>query len=406
MLTRCRKASSRPLSRLFLFLFALGAGIGSAEAIPAFARRYALPCHFCHDGFPKLSVLGEQFKERGYRLESDITDVSDWVRSVPGSVRGTLRQTLVEDGAADTLGIFKLVSAGNLGSRWSYWVDESEILDEDGLDRVGVDNAFLRFEILEGELYARGGRFELDLPFTQARSPHLFAYSVYFANTGFETDVIGGHQDGIELGGFVDERTRWSIAVVKGQNSDLQESLTERADQFDGNVFGRLVRRWGEGRGGAYVYWGRNVLARRDPTGTGASGNGNDVLVWEDDLLRLGADGSFYFGRAHLYGTVLYGRNGNSFADAAHPNGTDEALSYTGGFAQLELTARDGLVLSSRLDLLRSPSPQTSGPSETFVQFSPGLKLWLHPRVRLAFELGFRNRDLPTEGAIHVEAVF
>jgi hypothetical protein len=44
---------------------------GTAEAIPEFARRYALPCHFCHEGYPKLSVLGEQFKERGYRLDDD-----------------------------------------------------------------------------------------------------------------------------------------------------------------------------------------------------------------------------------------------------------------------------------------------------------------------------------------------
>ena len=35
-----------------------------ADGIPAFAWRYQLPCHFCHDGYPQLSVLGEQFKER------------------------------------------------------------------------------------------------------------------------------------------------------------------------------------------------------------------------------------------------------------------------------------------------------------------------------------------------------
>ena len=63
------------------------------EAIPAFARRYELPCHFCHEGYPQLSVLGEQFKERGYRLDDDITEVSDWLRSVPFSLRGALRQT-------------------------------------------------------------------------------------------------------------------------------------------------------------------------------------------------------------------------------------------------------------------------------------------------------------------------
>jgi hypothetical protein len=37
------------------------------------------------------------------------------------------------------------------------------------------------------------------------------------------------------------------------------------------------------------------------------------------------------------------------------------------------------------------------------VGFSPGLKLWLHPRIRLAFELNFRNQDQPTRGVIQVD---
>ena len=251
MWKRSRAAAARlgPVLRRLFSPFVVGCGVGlaigliesaPAEAIPAFARRYELPCHFCHDGFPKLSVLGEQFKERGYRLDDDITDISDWVRTVPVSVRGTFRQTFEEEGDADTLGLAKLVSAGNLGSRVSYWVDETGLVDGDGFERIGIDNAFLRVELLEDELYVRGGRFELDLPFTQARTPQLFRYEIYFANTGFETDTIGRHQDGIEVGGFWDESTRWSLAVVKGQNSELQESLSDRADRFDANVFARV----------------------------------------------------------------------------------------------------------------------------------------------------------------------
>jgi hypothetical protein len=386
------------------FALLFGPSADHVEAIPAFARRYELPCHFCHDGYPKLSVLGEQFKERGYRLDEDITDPGDWWRSVPASVRATLRQRFEEGGDAETLGIARLVSAGSLGSRLSYWIDETETLDEGGFDRAGVDNAFLRVEILEDELYVRGGRFELDLPFTQARSPQLFAYTIYFANTGFEIDAIGSHQEGIELGGSLDERTRWSLAIVSGQNSESQESLSDRVGRFDGNLYGRLARRFGEGRVGAYAYWGRSVLARRiDPEGTE---DGARILTWDNNLFRLGTDGAVYLRRAHVYGTALYGRNSNSFADGQHPGGTGEAASYFGGFAQLDFTVRDELVLSGRLDVLRSPPLGSSGPSETVVGFYPALKLWLHPRVRLAFELGFRNRDLPSRGAIHVEAVF
>ncbi len=218
------------------------------EAIPAFARRYDLPCHFCHDGFPKLSVLGEQFKERGFRLENDKSDVSTWIRSVPVSVRGAFHQTFEEKGIADSSGLVRLVTAGDLGSRVSYWIEDNYLLESEDSRRIGLDNAFVRVEILPDELYVRGGRIELDLPFSQTRTPQLFRYEIYFANTGFETDSIGVHQDGVEIGGFLDDTTRWSIAVVDGYDSEEQISMSGDVGKFEGNVFGRLVRRFGEWR--------------------------------------------------------------------------------------------------------------------------------------------------------------
>ncbi len=368
----------------------------AADAIPAFSRRYALPCHFCHDGYPKLSVLGEQFKERGYRLDDDVTEITDWLRSVPVSLRSTFRQTFEEGGDAQTRGLFRLVSAGNLGSRMSYWIDDNYVVESDDSRRVGLNNAFVRLELVPEEIYARGGRIELDLPFTQTRTPQLFRYEIYFANTGFETDNIGVHHDGVEVGGFLDDATRWSISVVDGNESQDQTDLLGDGGTFDANVFGRLVRRFGEGRAGMYVYWGRNKLARLVS---------QDLLIWDDSLVRLGGDVSWYFGQAHAYGTFLYGRNSNSFANPENPGGTSEPLSLSGGFAQLDYAIRDELVVSARMELVHGPPPGTADPSKSFFEFFPGLKLWLHPRVRLAFELGFRNQDRPTRGVIRVELV-
>ncbi len=386
----------RPLQLLLLSLTVSIVLPEAADAIPAFARRYELPCHFCHDGYPQLSVLGEQFKERGYRLDDDVTDVADWLRSVPVSLRATLRQTFEEEGDARTSGLLRLVSAGNLGSRVSYWIDENYVIESEGSSRVGLDNAFLRVELVPEEIYVRGGRIELDLPFTQTRTPQLFRYEIYFANTGFETDNIGVHHDGVELGGFIDDTTRWSLSVVDGNESEEQSTLLGDAGTFDANVFGRLMRRFGESRAGMYLYWGRNRLARMI---------GQEVLHWDDDLLRIGGDASAYFGQAHVYGTFLYGRNTNSFANLANPGGTNEALSFYGGFAQLDFAVRDELVVTARTELVRGPPPGTADPAKTFFEFFPGLRIWLHPRVRLAFELGFGNQDRPTRGTIHVELV-
>jgi hypothetical protein len=48
-----------------LFLFPLAS---ESEAIPAFAREHKVACSFCHVGFPKLSSVGINFKQNGYRM--------------------------------------------------------------------------------------------------------------------------------------------------------------------------------------------------------------------------------------------------------------------------------------------------------------------------------------------------
>jgi len=57
-------------SLLLSFLFLL-AYAPSAEAIPAFARKYGLPCSACHEAWPKLNAFGQTFKDNGYQLMND-----------------------------------------------------------------------------------------------------------------------------------------------------------------------------------------------------------------------------------------------------------------------------------------------------------------------------------------------
>src|SRR6201987_6534183 len=39
-----------------------------AVAIPAFARKYGLPCSACHEAWPMLNNFGQTFKDSGYQL--------------------------------------------------------------------------------------------------------------------------------------------------------------------------------------------------------------------------------------------------------------------------------------------------------------------------------------------------
>src|SRR6185295_7442101 len=102
--------------------------------------------------------------------------------------------------------------------------------------------------------YVKGGRIELDLPFTQARSSHLFFYDIYFANTGAESDRIGDHQGGVEVGGYLPQDVHWSAAVVAGRNAEGAGDINSDADKFDANLFLRLAKRINQHRVGGFAY--------------------------------------------------------------------------------------------------------------------------------------------------------
>ncbi|HLA77190.1 MAG TPA: hypothetical protein VJU18_06390 [Vicinamibacteria bacterium] len=367
-----------------------------SEAIPAFARRYDLECHFCHQGYPKLNNIGQRFKERGFRLEhEDAFDRQAWSRSVPASMRARARLDFSDQGDPASSMFLKPISAGNLGERFAYWADTGFLIEQDDFSHQKPDNAWLRFEIVKGgKLYARAGRFELDLPFTQARTSHLFPYDIYAANTGFETDNIGGYQDGLEIGGGFGNDLRWSAAVVRGRNPEGAADISDRAGKFDANVFLRASRRKERNRVGLFAYIGRNTIAL-GPTN-----------AWDDNLLRLGADASLWVQKMNLYGVAMYGRNDNSIATIDRPDGTGQALSFGGGFLQADYHARGNLALCLRFNLVNGPGEAAATDKETLTGIFPGVQLWLFERAKLSFEYGLLNNQRPSYGALQLEVAF
>src|SRR6202790_1441022 len=41
------------------------------RALPAFARKYGMPCSSCHEAWPKLSPFGQAIKDNGYQMGND-----------------------------------------------------------------------------------------------------------------------------------------------------------------------------------------------------------------------------------------------------------------------------------------------------------------------------------------------
>ena len=62
------------LKQIGLQLLALGTlltGVQPAFGIPAFARKFGLPCSACHEAWPMLNNFGQTFKDNGYQLGND-----------------------------------------------------------------------------------------------------------------------------------------------------------------------------------------------------------------------------------------------------------------------------------------------------------------------------------------------
>ena len=59
------------LWRLLFFLSIFFCNPTPGRAIPAFARKYGLPCSACHEAWPMLNVFGQTFKDNGYQLMND-----------------------------------------------------------------------------------------------------------------------------------------------------------------------------------------------------------------------------------------------------------------------------------------------------------------------------------------------
>lgn len=132
----------------------LAESVAPANAIPAFARRYGLPCSSCHDPIPKLTAFGESFAARGFQLvEGDTTGVSSLgdpllvVQQVlplavrfDAYVRGQGGTTVGSDFQTPT--VMKLLSGGPLARNMTYYF--YLLLSEDG-ETGPIEDAWVMF---------------------------------------------------------------------------------------------------------------------------------------------------------------------------------------------------------------------------------------------------------------------
>ena len=64
-------SSRRTVTGLLLSATFVLAFSSTANALPAFARKYGLRCSACHEAWPMLNYFGQKFKDNGYQLMND-----------------------------------------------------------------------------------------------------------------------------------------------------------------------------------------------------------------------------------------------------------------------------------------------------------------------------------------------
>ncbi len=118
----------------------------SANAVPAFARKYDVNCNTCHRAYPELNAAGRQFKELGYRFpagssfeEDVVQEISDFLQleeHVPVSMILVARPYDKKDSGQEKIRALhevEIIGAGVLGEQWSGYF-EIEAEDETGFE--------------------------------------------------------------------------------------------------------------------------------------------------------------------------------------------------------------------------------------------------------------------------------
>jgi hypothetical protein len=434
----------------------------AAHAIPAFARQYGTSCATCHVDFPKLNDFGKAFKDAGFKFPKDdgsflkVQPVklgadaqkegwphTIWPGSIPGfppiglrynqffQVTSSNANNFNAQLPAGTVGsyipttdfetgFFSIFTAGNFGSDIAFWVDDDiSVSGENSNGELG--DAYLKFvnlgrflKLTTDSFSLRVGQFELDLPFTQARTYDISPYDIYTqANIGTATTKLGQQfvnnnftlQDvarGVEISGghhyggyhyslaIFDQNTSGTSATapnVPSATGGANGGVGFNSDSNFKDIFARLAYRQNLERDasrhqiqaagkngprthnyislGSSYFYGRSV---QQISGFLPNGSTPTVLTAREPFYRVGPDFEVNLhDKLDLYGLYLYGHDANLLpfvsAGAAGPTGftSGHAATFSGGFSQADYMIYPWMMAIMRWDRVNSTSDLLNG---------------------------------------------
>jgi len=439
----------------------------TSHAIPAFARQYQTSCTTCHSDFPKLNDFGKAFKDAGFKFptddetfvkvppvmlgapaQKDLFPKAVWPGTIPGMPPIGLRmntffqKTSGNRGKFDSLtapgtpapfipktdfstGLFSIFTAGNFGGDIAFWVDSDFNVGGDNT-AGGLGDGYLKFvnigrmlKLPKDALSLRVGRFELDLPFSQARNINISGYDIFDqANIGAQSPgfsqknvnnqfTMADAMNGVELsGGHQYGGYHYSIAFVDQNTSGVSQSANSStfvpsptgfaSDSNFKDIYARFSYRFNLERDkasrngvqaagatgprdhtyvnlGSFYFYGRSVQRFSGEDATTAP----VVLTVREPFYRVGGDFSVNYRNLNVYGMFMRGHDANQLPidstgtpvplpiDPAGPVPTGfihgGPATFNGGFVQADYLIHPWLMAVMRWDAVNSWEDRVNG---------------------------------------------
>jgi hypothetical protein len=435
-----------------------------ATAIPAFARKYHTACATCHDNWPELNDFGLVFKENGFKFPKDNEDFvkepplmlgapaqkeafphSIWPGELPilpiafrysGYFNYNTPQPptiIAANGYVPQTSIFQpntftIIAASSLGPSLEFWIDDDLATGGSGA-YGGLGDAYLKannfigyyLHVPRNDLNVRYGQFELDIPFTQARTINLTDYAIYdetayvnptgkgpLAGTTANPFTFADPQEAIELGGYPHMGyTWWTVSIVNGENSlygtapiasrnpkdiyvnfwqsfNLERNPAVRKEIMAAGPTG--IHQHTEIRFNTFGYFGNNAL---NQGGTLYAG----LPEIHEPFYRAGGAFDYWFrGDFELWGLMEHGHDSN---EALNPTRTGfvwaNPVTFSGGFLEAEYWFYPWLIGLMRYDGVNSPTDRINGFSryDTRNIYSPGLQILVRPNIKLESQYSY-----------------
>jgi hypothetical protein len=371
-------------------------------SLPAFARKYDMPCSACHDSWPRLSPFGQAFKDNGYQLMNDrdapiYQHPAYWpvtFRITPEWHRESTNRVAVDNAVTGPNSVEAQVTthgfdwsgldfhtAGTLAKNVSFYVLPSS----DSTGAFHFESVWARLDnVFHSSWFnVKVGKFELDNLLSEKRILTLSNIAGSYQNYHFQPLVspggsangaaaegiykfgIGDNQVGIEwMGHSKDDRTRISASLLN--SNDGQPNFTSNngangtppltGKGYDGYFAASQafqVGSLGLQRVGGFAYVGEA------PTSCPFTSGGTCIVgagVGNKMFYRAGAIGSFFIKKFDVTAMYFHGYDNVNLTISAPdtaPLPGAKSPSWNGALIEPHYTVNPRIVFIGRYEAIR-----------------------------------------------------